>query len=282
LDKGKKEQETKSEYTNLVPAVDQAARILICLAKSQSSKINLTDICRSVGIHKSKGYSILSTLQRFGFVQRNSAGKTYSLGLGLISLSRKVLDSLDYGAMAGPFLEILAKKTHSTALFGINNDRNVFIVAKSEGDRNFGVTIRTGHRFSITSGAHGKAIVAFMPEEDRKAIMKQKKLYFHGEDFSKLDRKRLEIELARCREDGFAVDLGGLKSGVKAIASPVFDSEGRIIGSLLVIGTFPETLVREYGSMTAENAKQFSFMLGADIEQTFGRSGKTDSENAHK
>jgi DNA-binding IclR family transcriptional regulator len=60
----KKEKKTKSEYTGHVPAVDQASRILLSLTKSPSAKVNLTDICKSVGIHKSKGYSILNTLQK--------------------------------------------------------------------------------------------------------------------------------------------------------------------------------------------------------------------------
>jgi len=81
----KKEQKTKSEYTGLVPAVDQASRILLYLAKGPSLKANLTDICKSVGIHKSKGYTILNTLQKYSFVQKTAAGKTYSLGLGLLS-----------------------------------------------------------------------------------------------------------------------------------------------------------------------------------------------------
>ncbi len=51
---GEKEEKTKSKYTGVVPAVDQASRILICLARNPSFKINLTEICNSVGIHKSK------------------------------------------------------------------------------------------------------------------------------------------------------------------------------------------------------------------------------------
>ena len=81
--------------------------------------MNLTDICKNVGIHKSKGYSILNTLQKYGLVHKDQLGKTYSLGFGLISLSRRVLDNLNYEEIAGPYLEKLAKQTHSTALLGI-------------------------------------------------------------------------------------------------------------------------------------------------------------------
>ena len=271
----KKQKKTKSEYTGLVPAVDQASRILLCLAKGPSLKVNLTDICKSVGIHKSKGYTILNTLQKYGLVQKDPAGKTYSLGLGLISLSRRVLDNLNYSDVADPILEMLAGKTHSTALFGIINGGNVFVVAKQEADQHISVTIRLGYRFNITHGAHGKAIVAFLPKEERARILKQNKLFFHG-DGSKLDRKRLNTELERCRETGFAFDMGQLHAGLNVIASPVFDSQERLIGSMFIMGTFPELHVQEYGSLVAESAREFSSMLGADVKQIFKRSAKED------
>jgi DNA-binding IclR family transcriptional regulator len=269
----KKEGKAKSEYTGMVPAVDQASRVLICLARNPSFKMNLTDICKSVGIHKSKGYSILNTLQKYGLVHKDLLGKTYSLGFGLISLSRRVLDNLNYEAIAGPYLEALAKRTHSTALLGMVDDVNVFIVAKQEADQTIGVTTRIGHRFSITHGAHGKAIISFLPEAEREKILHQDKLFFHG-NASRLNRSRLEDEIVQCRKNGYAVDMGELNPGINVIASPLFDSQGSLIGTVFIMGTFSESHISEYGSTVAEVAKQFSAMLGADIGQTYGRGGK--------
>lgn len=264
-----RKEEKKSEYTGLVPAVDQAARILIFLAKSPSPRVKLIDVCSGVGIHKSKGFSILNTLQRYGIVQKDPAGKTYSLGLGLISLSRKVLDTLDYGTLADPILKDLAQQSNSTALLGILRDENVFVVARQEVDQHVSVTIRLGYRFSISHGAHGKAIAAFLPDKERKVLLKQRKLFFHGKA-EKLDRRRLEAELVRCRQTGYAFDMGELNAGINVVASPVFDSQDRPIGSLFIMGTFQESLIDEYGGLVAERAKQFSAALGADVQQAYG------------
>lgn len=253
----------------MVPAVDQASRILICLARNPSFKMTLTDICKNVGIHKSKGYSILNTLQRYGLVHKDALGKTYSLGFGLISLSRKVLDNLNYEAIAGPYLEKLARQTHSTALLGIIDNKNVFVVAKREADQTVGVTTRIGHRFSITHGAHGKAIVAFLPESDRERILQQDRLFFHG-NASRFNRKRLEGEIKQCCKNGYAVDMGELNPGINVIASPLFDSQGSLFGSMFIMGTFSESHIPVFGPVVAGVAKQFSAMLGADIEKAFG------------
>jgi IclR family KDG regulon transcriptional repressor len=194
------------------------------------------------------------------------------LGPELVALSREVLNNLDYREVVTPFLASLAKNTHNTALFGLLNDENVFVVAKHEGEGDISVTIRLGHRFSITAGAHGKAIVAFMSEEERKKILKREKLFFHG-DVAKLDRKRLSLEFDRCRESGFAFDMGELNPGINAVASPVFGAHGKLLGSIFVVGTFQREHVPVYGTMVAGKAKEVSRMLGADVEKLYTQAG---------
>jgi len=260
----KNNHEPKAGYAGYVPAVDQASQILLFLARSPSPKVSLTDICKNINIYKSKGYAILSTLQKYGFVQKDPVEKTYSLGLGLISLSRKVLDNVNYNEIAGPILEDLSARTGSTALFGAINDSNLFIIARQESDKHIGLTIRRGYRFHITHGAHGKAIAAFLPDNQRDALLKQKKLFFYG-DTAKCDRKRLKNDLMHCRKTGYAYDMGELNPGINVIASPVFDAHRQLIGSIFIMGTFQKSFVEKYGPIVADSARRFSSLLGADI-----------------
>ncbi|MBU1741078.1 MAG: IclR family transcriptional regulator, partial [Proteobacteria bacterium] len=235
----------------LVPAVEQAAMVLICLANNSRPQMTLTRICREVGIHKSKGYNILKTLRRFGLVERDESSKTYSLGYGLLHLARRVLDHLDYRAVASPFLEDLATRTRSTALLGILSAAQVFVVAKHEGDQGIGLTIRVGHRFHFTAGAHGKALVAFLPPEEQRAVLARDKLFFYGPKTMPAQKMpALKKELAECRDRGFATDAGGLQPGVNAVSAPVFGPGNVVIGCLILIGTFPKNLMDRYGRAT--------------------------------
>jgi DNA-binding IclR family transcriptional regulator len=255
--------QNKPEYSSLVPAVEQASRILLVLAQSSAAKMNLTEICAAVGIHKSKGYSILNTLQHFSFVQRSPHDKSYSLGPGLLFLSNRVLSSLDMREAAAPFLQELSRKTNSTAFLGLISDNHVFVVARDEGTQDIGMTIRLGHRFPLAWGAHGKAIAAYLPEEEREKLFSGGKCYFHG-DASRFDPKRLDQEITDCRATGFAVDLGEMKTGVNAVASPVFGAGGRVAGSLAIVGTFPQDLAEEYGTEVAKAAEEFSRQVGGN------------------
>jgi DNA-binding IclR family transcriptional regulator len=259
----------KSVYKPSAPAVEQACRVLLCLGESVDFKMRLTEICRQVGIHKSKGHSILSTLRQFGMVERDPQSKTYSLGPSLIFLSRHVLDNLHYPEIVGPFLDSLAKETNGTALFGLIDGDHLLVVGEREGNQNIGFSIRPGHRFHITLGAHGKAIVAFMPEADRERVLSKKRVYFHGLDISRLNMKRLRDELAKCRRLGYARDMGEVTAGVHFVSAPVFGVQEKVIGCIILVGTFPESLIDKYGSKTAGMARQISYKLGADVKTVY-------------
>ena len=70
----------RPNYSQGVPAVAQASQILFYLAGAGRSQQTLTEICREVGIHKSKGYAILNTLMESALVVRSEGAKTYALG----------------------------------------------------------------------------------------------------------------------------------------------------------------------------------------------------------
>jgi len=245
----------------LVPAVDQASRVLICLGRNGNFRMRLSEICREVGIHKSRGYSILKTLMSFGFVEKDPLTKTYSLGPGLLALSRQLLDHMDIRDRVHPFLEKAAVESGCTALMGLISADQVFVVARHEGNRSIGMTIRLGHRFHLTAGAHGKAITAFLPEPERKRILSRKRLFFYG-DPDLMDMERLERELEECRRQGFSKDIGGLQPGILAVSAPVFGPRERLIGCAVLMGPFKEKEVEEKGRVVTRASREITSMLG--------------------
>ncbi len=249
----------------VVPAVEQAGRVLFVLAGAASSHMSLTEICAEVGIHKSKAFSILHTLQRFGLVQRNVDGKGYSLGTGLITLSRRVLDNLNVPRLADPILKRLAQEAGGTAVLGLIADKSVFVAAKQEGERDIGYTIRIGSRFPLTYGSHGKVIAAFLTKENLDHLLQGKNLYFYGKPDA-FDKKRLLKELAEVRGDGFAIDPGDVRPGLISVAAAVLGAGTNPIGYVVVIGFASEETARQFGPSVAEAARALSRQLGAEVD----------------
>ena len=110
--------------------------------------------------------------------------------------------------------------------------------------------------------------MAFMPDEQRERILKRDKLYFYG-DASAMDTKRLGKEFLECRRSGFSQDKGEFQHGINAISAPVFGPAGRIIGCVLLIGTFPDALIQKHGQKVAGVVRQISGKLGADSDLVY-------------
>jgi DNA-binding IclR family transcriptional regulator len=246
------------------PAVLQAAEILFSLASSDSTQMSITEICGNVGVSASKAHNILEALQVSGLVKRGSGGKGYSLGTGILTLSHKVLDDLVPARLAQPLLEELTKETRCTSVFGLISGDRVYVAANREAGDNLRVVMRTGHTLPISFGAHGKAIAAFLPHLEFEELLKHESLFFHG-DPERLDKTRLEKEIAQCRKDGFSLDCGDVAQGITVIAAPVFGTDNVPVGFIEVFVLASADTARGFGPAVVRTANDLSRQMGAEI-----------------
>jgi len=249
------------QKTYKVPAVDQAIRLMLCLANSGSNPKSLTDICLDVGIHRSKAFSILSTLNQYGLVKKNPNRRGYVLGPGLLTLTGKMLENLSLSRLVEPILYNLAKKAGATVSLGVISDDKTFVVSQFEGAPGIGISAPVGHVTPITYGAHGKVIAAFLPEAELEELLKNKDLFFHGSP-DKYNPIRLKRELAQCRRHGFALELGDIQPGVNAIAAPILDQNSNPIGYITIVGFFTKEVALKLGPMAADAVKIISKEAG--------------------
>jgi DNA-binding IclR family transcriptional regulator len=251
--------QTKKSYK--VPAVEQATRVMLCLADNGSNPKSLTEICQEVGIHRSKAFSILNTLNEYGFVKKKPNRKGYVLGPGLLTLAGKLLDTLSLPRLAEPVLQDLAKKAGATVTLGIISDDKTYIVAEYLGAPGMGVSSPIGYVTPITYGAHGKVIAASLPEDELEELLKNKDLYFYGRP-EKYDVTRLRKELAQCRQNGFALELGDIQQGMNAVAAPILNQNSYPIGYVTIVGFFTEEKSLELGPLAVDAVKVISKEAG--------------------
>ncbi len=252
--------EDKMGYWETVPAVDQAIRILGYLARVPGGKAKLKDICQAVGIHKSKGYSILNTLQRYGLVHRDPL-KFYHLGPGLMYLGRKASEVMDISRISLPFLENLSRETGTLSFVGLISGNYLFVVEKVDGSSLVGITVEKGKRFPLLMGAHGKAILTFSQKDERERMLKEFDVYIHDPKGG-IDKERFSREMEEVKRCGYAKDLGEMHPGINALSSPIFDFTGGIVGAVVLLGTFGEELVEDFGKKVLEASQGISKSLG--------------------
>lgn len=252
----------KPSYSPTAPAVEQAAKLLFCLGKNKTNDMGLTAICREIGIHKSKGYSILNALAKYDLVTRDSTSKTYSLGPGLMPLAQKAKAKFDITAIARNHLQVLAEDAGASVLLGVICNDQVFITGKYDGNDMLSVTVNLYQSLHITHGSHGKAVFGYLPREEQDRLLSSGQVFFHGkpEDF---DPNRLKSELIFCREKGYAMDQGRMSPGINAVSTPIFNHNTEAAACIIILGTFQEDQFEVLGKMTAETGRMISRQLGA-------------------
>ncbi len=254
----------KTPYHPTSPAVEQAAQLLLCLGKNRGNDYGLTTICKEIGIHKSKGYSILNALARYDLITKDSQTKTYSLGPALLPLARRAREKFDLTAIAKDHLETLANETRSSVLLGIISNDQFYIAGKYDGNDRLSVTVRQYQSLHITHGSHGKAIFAFLSEKEQQRIMDTGQLFFHG-DRDNFDKDKLAQEVKFCRKNGYAIDNGETTPGITAVSAPLFDHSNEVTAGIVLVGTFTQNKFETLGKKIAETGRIISRQAGAQF-----------------
>ena len=259
----------KDSYLQLVPAVDQAVRLLVSLANTVGGEASLTQLTKEVGISKSKGLAILNTLRNAGLVDRDDRSKNYSLGPNLLLLSRAFINNTDLARAATPYLEDLAAKTGCSIHLGVVSGETLFVVARRHAPGGSYIPIDVGHRYPLTWGAHGRAYLATLPPEELERRLSHSAIVQAGEtDRDQIDRDTLRTQVEEARRVGYGKSLGTTWSGLNAV-SAVLTSETpdildgrRVVGCLVAVGSFEPERVAQAGELLVQAAAEMSKRLG--------------------
>ena len=246
----------------IVPAVQQAIQVLECIAASETPQLSLLKICDSVGIHKSKAYSILHTLQQFNLIKKNGNKGGYSLGPGLVSLSKSFLDNLDARSLAKPILAKLSNRFKCAAAFGVIEEDYVYVAEKAEAEHTFSIVAsNVGKRFPIDMGAHGVAIASALSDDGVQKLLSKR----HQESvaaYRRFEAKEFQEKLEFCRANGYAYDIGFIKPGLNSVVAPVIRSGNVIFGYIIVFGLFSENEIEDVVKARFQGAQVLSSQLG--------------------
>lgn len=259
-----------------VRAVDRAIDILQAFTPEHAS-MSVVELQRRVGLSRPTLYRLLHTLASRGLIRAEGDPQRFKLGHGVMQLSHAWLKGLDVVGIARPIIEALRDSTGETAaLFTLRGDRRVCVL-EALSRHELAITRGIGETTSISKGATGYAILAFLATDVAGPIVRNAP-----------DRDRIDRALAEARKVGFARSQGEVILGALAIAAPYFDHQGQVIGSLGLYGPAarikPEH-VPELGAKVRGAARELSTLLGyqgADPVETEARRSAVRSSPSRK
>ncbi len=248
--------------------IERTLSILETVAHSTNGLTN-SDISRRLKIPKSSASYILRVLEKRGYLLRETNSGKYRIGLKLMSLTREVSTHLDVREVARPIMEDFVKRTSlSTHLAVLDNGRAVY-VEKVENPNSFiKMDIWVGHRLPVHSTAIGKILVSQMTETEILAILELRGMEKKTPKTITNQKKFLK-ELENVKTYGFAVDNEENSFDVRCVASPVYDSQGKIIAALGTSDTIirlDEAHLPKIVEMVKNSAEKISKIFGYEVK----------------
>lgn len=225
------------EASNRVKAVERAFEFLREIRDRGGAAAG--DLAESLDVSKSTAYNHLSTLADEGYVVKED--DEYRLGLRLISFSNAVQE--DHRLYEAARLEVddLVERTGERCqVMAEENGRGIYLY-QATGRRSLSTDSRIGTSVDLHSTAIGKAMLAFQPQETVEAVLDRDGLP-RRTDNTITDREAFLAELEEVREREVAFDDEEGFDGMRCVAAPIRETDGRAVGSISLSG--PTTRVQ--------------------------------------
>lgn len=245
----------------LVPAVARAVAVMDLLARERGP-LSMAHVAARLALPKSSVHGLCNTLLNFGYLRRAGNG-ALQIGPSVMRLAEAFVAST---SVVGEFEALwrAAPGPDETLILSVLNGTEVVYVAVRNGTRPLGMAFTIGMRLPAHLAATGKAMLAFMPAAQVRALFGRGPLPRPtGRGSGTL--AELLRELAPCRERGWAIDDGSIREGVVSLAAPVFDASGQPVAGLGVCINRAELDTRSSGrhqQAVVEAARALSLRLG--------------------
>lgn len=215
-------------------ATAKAVMILEALA-SAGRPITAAEIGLIIGQNRQTVHRVLAQLEELSLVQRDIYIERFQLGTRFGALAVSGLSTMARHSQAHRILEQLVDEVRETSNIGAFESYEVIYLDRVECDWPLRMHLKTGSRVPAYCTAIGKMLLSDLPNE-------QLRNYLNHVPLARLTShtiatpKRLLVELARIREQGFSVNNQEDHVGLLAIAVPLYEPGGRVAAGLALHG----------------------------------------------
>lgn len=196
----------------LIQSVERAAAILRLLAAGPR-QLGVVELARSMELPKGTLHGILRTLVHVGFVEQDAATGKYRLGATLLHLGSSYLDLNELRARSLNWADALAGRSRESVWIGALHEGQVLVIHHVFRPDDSMQALQVGAMLPLHTSALGKVLVAFDPFADAAGA---------------------ESELVRAR--GWAADIEETEEGEAAVAAPIKDGRGVVVGAIGIRG----------------------------------------------
>ncbi|GHF22570.1 IclR family transcriptional regulator C-terminal domain-containing protein [Pseudolysinimonas yzui] len=202
--------------------------------------MTLVEVANATGLARPTARRMLLTLESLGYVRTLKGG--FTLTPRVLELGFTYVQSSGLWGVARPHMEKLVEKTHESSSIAQLDGSDIVYVARVAVPKIIALAVEVGTRFPAAETSLGKVIMSGMDTKELDEILAEPSRSGVTPRVV-VDRSELDATLAHIRAKGWALTDGQLAAGIRSIAAPLRNREGRIVAALNVTVNAAETSV---------------------------------------
>ncbi|MGM0694459.1 MAG: HTH-type transcriptional regulator BhcR [Pseudomonadota bacterium] len=224
----------------------------------------LSEVAEQADLAPSTTHRLLQALLSQGFVTQDSELGVWKIDVKTFRIGNSFLEARDFVATSRPFLRRLTAQTGETANLGVRDEGTAVFLAQSESPQMMRMITRLGSRAPLHASGVGKALLAWLPDDDVERILDERGLARVTENTLHTPES-LRQGLAGIRRQGFACDREEHAIGLQCVAACIHDEHGTPLAAISVSGPkarIPESRLPELGELVRDTAAEITARLG--------------------
>ena len=246
-----------------VQSVVKALSLLDCLAQ-QRRPMTLGELAQALNLPKATVHGLLASLRLGGAVEQSGVDGKYRLGVRLFEYGCAVSASWDVVGRSREQMNHIAIQTGSSVILSSLQGQEAIVLEMVEATGAFRVVSEKGSRVALHCTSQGKLLLAYLsPGEQRRLLGALDFTAYTPHTIN--SRERLEAELERVRKQGYAVEDGEYRVGLRSVAAPIFSVEGQVRWAIGIVGMFRRVSSEEFQQareLVCRAAERISYDMG--------------------
>lgn len=219
----------------IIQSVAKAMKLLDILAAS-AGPLSLAEISVMTGWPKSTIHGLLSTMRETSVVSQDTEGR-YMLGIRLFEYGCTLSNSWNIIETAKPFIQHVSYHTGEAVFLSILDRGEVITLDRAENRIGLPMSAEMGCRLPVHCTSQGKLFLSYMTEEEQDQLLSRTELLAYTQH-TIVTRDQLQKEFSKIRQQGYAIENGEYKVGLRSVAAPIFDADGNVRYAIGIIGMF--------------------------------------------
>ncbi|ADE56051.1 IclR family transcriptional regulator [Coraliomargarita akajimensis] len=252
-----------------VPNLERALKILQLLSEHPQG-LAQKDLIDALAVSKNSIYRITQTLIEHGYIARDEASRHYTLTRKMMMVGASAMGDDHLVEKSIETMRKLRDEANASIYIAVLEGTKGVILEQAIGGSPFKFSVDLGSRFHLHSGAPGKALLAFLPEDEAEDLMNQIEMIRFNER-TITSKAAMRKEMQAIRERGYATDCAEEFEGCHCVGSVIRDHRNYPIAMLWATGTsfnLTEARFGEIGERIVDATNRISQKFGYNVPTT--------------